>query len=128
MDFSCLPLDDIVDDHAVAPQQIAFAWSDTEGYEGKVIESGKSLWSAGVPLLVELSRKLAVHSSFDASVDIAKSQFPRVIMTDDLLGSGGCAPQRPISELSHILPQLQHHTDGLLLPKTGLVAAMSKTL
>ncbi len=65
MEVSCLPLDDIVDDHAVASQQIAFVWSATEGYKGTVIESGKSLWSAGVPPFVELSRKLAVDSSLD---------------------------------------------------------------
>ena len=93
-----------------------FTWSDTQGCEGTVIESVRSLWSAGVSPFLELWCKRNGHSSFDASVELAKSQFRWLFMADDLLRSGGCAPRRTISELSHILPQLQHHNDSLFLP------------
>ena len=116
IEVACLPLDDLIRDRAVSPHQIAFVWSDTEGYEGTVIESGKRLWAAGVPLFVELSRKIAVHSSFDAFIKIAERQFCSVILADDLLRFGSNAPRQPVSKLSDVLPQLQHHTDGLFLP------------
>jgi FkbM family methyltransferase len=48
--------------------EIALTWSDTQGNENAVIETGRELWSAGVPLYVEVwPAGLAVHGGIDAS-------------------------------------------------------------
>ena len=47
-------LSEILDDHAVATNEVAFVWCDTQGSETEVIASGTELWSSGVPLYAEL--------------------------------------------------------------------------
>ena len=47
-------LSEILDDHAVATNEVAFVWCDTQGSETEVTASGTELWSSGVPLYAEL--------------------------------------------------------------------------
>ena len=52
VDVPTMPLAELLGAHDVAPPRVAFVWSDTQGCEAEVIESGLPLWTAGVPLFV----------------------------------------------------------------------------
>ncbi len=114
---SAISLDEAVRSHGIAPQDVAFVWSDTQGYEREVIESGGSLWAAGVPLVVELWRDgLRVHGGVEAFVETVQKRFGTMILSKELIAQGTSAPRRPISELSSVIEALGNRvTDALLI-------------
>ncbi len=114
-----ISLDEAVRSHGIAPQDVAFVWSDTQGYERQVIESGGSLWSAGVPLFLELWRDgLRVHGGVEAFVETVHKRFGAMILRKELIARGTLATRRPISELSSVIEALgDRNTDALLLAR-----------
>lgn len=117
-----LPLDELAAEHGLAPADVALVWSDTQGHERQVIESGKALWAAGAPLFVELWPKgLAAQGGVDAFAAAARSHFARYVLRDDLLARANEAPAHPIESLPKVLADLgDAHTDALLLPPSAL--------
>jgi hypothetical protein len=113
------PLTEIVQTQGVAPGQVALVWSDTQGFEREVIESGEALWPAGVPLFVELwPQGLRAHGGVEAFTAAVARYFKQVVPRADLAAHGAQASARPVGELPQILEALKagKHTDALLLP------------
>ncbi len=111
------PLDEILQSEDVDPASVCFVWSDTQGHERQVVESGSALWKAGVPLFVEVWKQgLAAHGGVDAFLEVAARHFSELVTRRELLESGADARPRPISELGAIVAGLRGHTDALFLP------------
>ena len=116
-----LPLDAIVARERLAPADVAFVWSDTQGFEREVVTSGSSLWAAGVPLYVELwPAGLRVHGGVDAFVSEVERSFDRMVLREDLVDAGASAPAHPVSDLRALFARLEGDTDVLLLPRRTL--------
>jgi len=113
-----IPLDELVAEQGIAPSEVALVWSDTQGHEQQVIESGKALWAAGAPLFVELwPPGLSAHGGVDAFVATARSHFAGYVLRDDLLASGDATQVRDMASLPVTLAELRdEHTDALFLP------------
>jgi FkbM family methyltransferase len=114
-----LSLDEALRSHGIAPQDVAFVWSDTQGYERQVIESGASLWFARVPLYLELwPDGLRVHGGVESFVETVQMYFGALILRNELMAQGTSAPRRPMSELCSVIDALEHrHTDALLIAR-----------
>jgi FkbM family methyltransferase len=48
------PLGALLEEHGVAPADVALVWSDVQGAELEVITTAAALWDVGVPLFVEV--------------------------------------------------------------------------
>ena len=117
MRVSTLPLDEILTMSGLSAGEIALVWSDTQGHERQVIESGPSLWRAGVPLFVELwPVGLRAHGGLDEFCREITKHFKEVVLRDDLLTQGTSAVVRPIADIPEYLSKLRGHTDALLIP------------
>jgi FkbM family methyltransferase len=113
-----LRLDEVVQDAGAEAGSVALVWSDTQGSEAAVIETGSELWAAGVPLFVELwPPGLAAHGGVDQFVAQARTHFRRFVHSEDLdVASAG----RGVEELGAFADSVVDHpgqfTDVLLLP------------
>ncbi len=47
-------VDTLLAELQLAPERVAFVWSDVQGSEGAVVRTGEPLWRAGVPLWAEI--------------------------------------------------------------------------
>lgn len=112
------PLDALLPVHRIPPAEVAMVWSDTQGFEGEVIQSGVSLWSASVPLFLEVwPPGLAAHGGVERFLDIAQKHFRTMLSLQDLRTDGTAGRPRPISDLCKLTRSIEHgHTDVLLLP------------
>lgn len=83
------PLSTLLEEADLRTEEIALVWSDCEGSEADVIESGHALWAAGVPLLAELWAKNEelVETAQDHFTDFVRSpvSFPLRIESIDRL-------------------------------------------
>jgi FkbM family methyltransferase len=109
------PLVDLLRSHGVAPDQVALVWSDTQGFESQVVESGAPLWASGTPLWVEVWPKgLDCHGGTERFVRGCEQHF-KSFLTARYLHS---APE-PIEALDALVTNLKQHgqaIDILLLP------------
>jgi FkbM family methyltransferase len=108
-------LDDLLKSLGIAPDQVALVWSDTQGLESLVIESGSALWANGVPLWVEIWPKgLDCHGGTDRFVETCKRHFVRVLRKEHLDGE-----PESIKALESIVIGLKYgeYTDVLLIPR-----------
>ena len=113
-----LPLDALVARERIAPSDVAFVWSDTQGFEREIVMSGAALWAAGAPLYVELwPAGLRVHGGIDAFVGEVERSFDRMVLREDLVDAGADAPAHPIADLRALFARLEGDTDVLLLPR-----------
>jgi FkbM family methyltransferase len=108
-------------DSLASSSEIALVWSDTQGFETEVIQSGKSLWAAGVPLWVEVwPAGLQAHGGIDTFFLACAQHFATFISADALIQSGSKSKPEPTTRLPEILSHLhrtrQTLTDVLLLP------------
>lgn len=103
-------LDEIVEQAAIAADDIAFVWCDTEGSEEAVIASGASLWDAGVPLFAECAPAYGTGHLIDTVV----KHFAAFVPEADL-ASVDVAP-RPIKDLKAWLARQASAVNVLLLP------------
>ncbi len=113
-------LEGILAELAIAPAAIGLVWSDTQGHEGQVVESGRALWAAGVPLFAELwPPGLRTHGDVDAFVATMGAHFDRFVLRDPLREKGAEAPTQAVDRLADVLADLgEGHTDALFLPRT----------
>lgn len=117
VDVPARPLGDLAAENGVRPAEVAFAWSDTQGFETAVVRSGAPLWAAGVPLFVELwPEGLAAHGGVEAFVAAARGAFRTFVPSRDLKADGAAARERPVADLGPFLASLSKQTDGLLVP------------
>lgn len=100
--------------------EIALVWSDVQGYELAIVESGSELWMRGVPLWAEVEPiSLRRQGTLDRFPDAVAAHFDRFIGSAELSGLGVAAVPRPIAELSDLIAAItpeQVSTDVLLLP------------
>jgi FkbM family methyltransferase len=112
------PLDDLLQSTGVAPDQVAFVWSDTQGFESQVVMSGPDLWQAGVPLWVEVWPKgLDCHGGTGQFIQVCMQHFRQFVTAEDMSASRPNA--QPISSLEAVVMQIREqdmNTDILLLP------------
>jgi FkbM family methyltransferase len=119
----CMPLDELVPNIGLAPPDIALVWSDTQGFETDVIESGTSLWKAGVPLWVEVwPDGLDAHGGADRFAASCKKFFREVVLEEQFTRTANIAPQ-PVDIIAKLIRDLSDRkkyrrpeTDILLLP------------
>lgn len=52
-EVEAITLDELCKAEGLAPGDVGFVWSDTQGHEAAVLEGGSRLWAAGVPAWVE---------------------------------------------------------------------------
>lgn len=117
------PLDRLVAQEGLGPADVAFVWSDTQGFEREVVASGHGLWAAGVPLYVELwPDGLRAHGGVEPFVAEIVRAFDRLVLRDDLVASGADARIRPVAELPALLAALERDTDALFLPRERSIA------
>jgi len=110
-------LDEILAGEAVPPGEVAFVWSDTQGFETQVVRSGPSLWRAGAPIYVEVwPEGLAAHGGVEAFLGAAAEHFAAFVPRRDLRERGEDAAPRPLAELPAFVRELPKQTDVLLLP------------
>ena len=57
MEVPSTALAKLLDVHGVPPERVAFVRAGTQGCEAEIIETGRSLWAAGVPLFAEFDPK-----------------------------------------------------------------------
>ncbi len=113
-------LDQLVDEEGIAPETVGFVWSDTQGHEAQILESGRSLWAAGVPCFMELwPPGLRAHGGSESFVRLVKENFDRLIERTPLRDQGAAAEPRPISAIADVLNELgsDDHSDALFLPE-----------
>lgn len=97
----------ILDVQGISPDQVAFVWSDTEGSEFRVIETGQALWEAGVPLYIEVfPQALRVQNGLEAFIELAARYFTRFMVSADLASGELESCSRPVSELEHLADRL----------------------
>jgi FkbM family methyltransferase len=110
-------LADLLDTHGIATERVAFVWSDTQGSEAEVIESGGRLWAAGVPLFAEFDPRTWGRDGGPALVSAATAHFGEFAPVESLFGDETARP-RPIAELAAFCRALSPDGgDVLLLPE-----------
>lgn len=114
----------------IPAESVAIVWSDAQGSDTSVIETGTELWSAGVPLFVEFwPPGLATKGGVDGFVNRANEHFRHFIHADNganevrkALNANGdrCLAPRPIADLRGLEVIAANYpgqfTDVLLLP------------
>ena len=58
LEIEVTPVDDMLAELAIPPEQVGLLWIDVEGYEPQVIEGARRLISAAVPLVLEFNAKV----------------------------------------------------------------------
>lgn len=105
-------LDAIIGAEAIRPEDVALVWSDTQGTETQVIETGASLWRAHVPLFAEIDPVLLDHhDGVDQFVALASEHFTHFLPRDHLIGR-----RKPTSNasLKSFVASIGTYTDVLL--------------
>jgi FkbM family methyltransferase len=106
----------ILERQGVAPERVAFVWSDTQGCEIDVIETGSALWRAGAPLFVEFDPRVCGAEGLAPLADAALERFAAFIPSEALIENPAVAA-RPIAELPAYCRGLgERSSDCLLLP------------
>ena len=115
------PLMDILKESRITADQIAFVWSDTEGCEGEVIQTGIPLWECGVPLYIEIQpHLLKKQNNLELLYELIPKYFDRFINSTDLVQRGEKAVVQPVMALTELIDHLIRNnsdTDVLLMPK-----------
>jgi hypothetical protein len=119
------PLDYVLKQQGIEASQVAFVWSDTQGCETDVIESGERLWVNGVPLYAEIwPAGLDLHRGVDEFIGQAKKNFSALIAEEDLISKGENSEINPVEKIETIISNLHKKerdqisfTDVLFLPR-----------
>src|SRR5262249_8687282 len=112
-----LPLDTWLDRQGLVAAQVGLVWSDTQGFESEVIESGGRLWDARVPLWVEVwPRGLNAHGGIAKILQLTRQHF-RCFLTESQLHSVRPEPLNCL-ELARLVESLEGRAfqDVLLIP------------
>jgi len=119
VDVPASGLADVLDAHDMAAERVAFVWSDTQGSEADVIESGERLWAAGVPLFTELDPETWGPDGAAPLLSAAAAHFSAFVFAEVLIRDDAASP-RPIAELSSLCQQLGPEGGDVLLLPDGL--------
>jgi FkbM family methyltransferase len=104
-------LEDLLNMESLTVQDIGLVWSDTQGFESEVIESGKSLWSAGVPLWVEVwSEGLEAHGGIQKFISLCNQHFKYIITNEDFEELNE-VKIKEINSLKKMIYELRNETD-----------------
>ncbi|HLW68250.1 MAG TPA: FkbM family methyltransferase [Gemmataceae bacterium] len=117
VEVSARTLDALVNMEGILTDDVALVWTDTQGYESDVLQSGRSLWLAGVSAWVEVwPAGLNAQGGIDRFLDVCRQFFRHFVDARALL-SGQSEP-RTIGDLAALVASLGglDHTDVLLLP------------
>jgi FkbM family methyltransferase len=110
-----MPLDGVLKSLQIASDQVALVWSDTQGFESEVIESGAGLWANGVPLWVEVWPKaLDCHGGTSRFVELCGRHFRQFLTAGKIH-----ATPEPIEALESRVAELKQNrlaTDMLFIP------------
>ena len=118
-----IPLDELILQVGSKPEDVALVWSDTQGFETTVINSGAALWAAGAPLWVEVwPDGLDAHGGIDPFLGACSQHFKTFIR--DLDFEQGSPFERPVTNLTEVMRDItvgdrqdrRHTTDVLLVP------------
>lgn len=113
-------LDSLVAGEEARPEDVALVWSDTQGYESDVLESGKDLWRSGTPAWVEVwPAGLNGHGGIARFLDVCGRHFKQFLASQQLRDDN--AHPRDIQELPGFVQAITgvEYTDVLLLPSVG---------
>ncbi len=104
-----LPLEQLIRDANLSPEQIALVWSDTQGFESEVIASGAALWKTGTPLWVEVwPHGLEMHGGVDRFLQECRAHFRHWILDDQFNTESVTEIElRPIDSLQEVIRELQ---------------------
>ena len=119
VEVPALTLDALVSTEGIRSDDVALVWSDTQGYETDVLESGSALWQTGTPAWVEVwPAGLNVQGGVERFVKVCQRYFCGFIESG-ALRAGSLEPS-DIQKLSSIVGSLVgvDYTDVLLLPKS----------
>jgi FkbM family methyltransferase len=110
-------LSDVLESHGVTPERVAFVWSDTQGWEAEVIDSGRPLWAAGVPLFAEFAPTTwRGPGDAEALLAAASANFAGFIPARNLVAD---EKPRPMAELPAFSRRIgPEGADVLLLPQS----------
>lgn len=115
------PLMDILFACRIKKEHISFIWSDTEGCEVEVLQTGIPLWETGIPVYMEIQpRLLEMQNNMEQLIELTPKYFNRFITRTDLIHSGENATVRSVEMFRELIDQLiknKSDTDVLLLPK-----------
>jgi FkbM family methyltransferase len=119
VEVPAMGLSELVEAHAIAPGRVAFVWSDTQGCETEVIETGPCLWAAGVPLFAEFDPTTWGGANGAAAlIAAAMARFTGFIPAEALIADPAAKPQ-PIADLADFTRTMgPGGSDVLLLPDT----------
>jgi FkbM family methyltransferase len=83
------PLGDLLRSEGVETDDIALVWSDTQGSESYVVETGAHLWTSGVPLYLEVfPTLLGIHGELDVLIEQVEKVFGEFFTRDALIARG----------------------------------------
>lgn len=112
-------LESIAQLHGVSADRVAAVWSDTQGCELEVMETGAAYWAAGAPFYTEIEPlSLRRQGAFDSIAACAARHFDHYLEALDLVRQGEAAPVHPIQQFPAFLKGLPADStlDVLFLP------------
>ncbi len=110
-------LNEILEENEIPLGRVAFVWSDVQGCEGDVIESGSRLWEMGVPLFLELwPSGINAHGGIDRFLSLVQKYFRGMLLPEQMQSGESAADCLPLSDLGSRLNTLESFEDALLLP------------
>ncbi len=116
------PLINILESHGIAPDDVGFVWSDTQGAEADVLETGAALWLGGTCCWMEFCPDLLKkQNAYERFIGAALRHFRSFIARESFNAGDAAIYGEPILNLEILGRKLeesgQHHTDVLLIPK-----------
>lgn len=116
-------LDTLLQELHLAPEKISFVWCDVQGSEGAVVNTGKPLWQAGVPLWMELAPELLRRQgTLEQFLSDAQEFFLEFFTLPAMSQVGLAVPRQPIGELRALADDLERtnaQMDVLLIPRVA---------
>ena len=120
VDVPAAGLSAVLDAHGVPPERVAFVWSDTQGSEVDVIQSGAALWASGVPLFVEFDPETWDGTAGGRALHaLARWHFASFIGSEPLMADRGVAP-RAVGELESYCDAMGVRGHDVLLLPAGI--------
>lgn len=100
--------------------EVALVWTDAQGSEADVIETGVELWDRGVPMYLEVwPHGLTMRQGgIDRFISLAGRSFAFFVPRDELLAAREHAVGRPIDRFGDFVASIdsRSYSDALLLP------------
>jgi hypothetical protein len=109
-------LDRLLSLENVSSEDIALVWSDAQGSEPYVVETGTDLWAAGVPLYVEVAPYLLeLQGGLDMFIEQVERNFGQFVTRNALVAGGGVQDIKDFRTFATGLIGIDY-SDALLIP------------